>query len=1095
MNASADTNKKTTKINPSKDGEKINYYSFSSSFMTEEVFEQAIIEFMVETLGWTHLFGPDIVRTTDEYRDVFLPNIFEESLERINPALTSGTHAAGAHAANARPAASPHAPSTHAVGTPHAAIEEATRKLQNIEAPTLQEKNEIFHDYLTCGVEVRYFDGRQERNEIVKLIDYENPNNNMFHIVNQYTFVEYSEKRPDLIAFVNGIPLVMFELKSPSREETDASDAYLQLRNYMHHIPSLFVPNAFCVMSDLSETRVGTITANEDRFVAWKCADGDYSNTKSATWHTMLEGMLEKQRLLDIVENFICFSSSGNLSSADNINSSENLSNTGNQTVKILAAYHQYFGVKKAIQRAKAAIAGDGKIGVFWHTQGSGKSLSMVFFAHLLQKQMPGTTFVVITDRNDLDNQLYSQFARCQKFLRQTPTQATSRQDLKNKLSGRKTSGIIFTTMQKFTDAPEALCNRPDVVVMVDEAHRGQYGLTEKIDASGKVSVGAARIVRRALPAASYVGFTGTPISLEDRNTREIFGDYIDVYDMTQAVEDNSTRPVYYESRVVALNLDENKLQKIDRAFEEFAESASEESVRKSKRDLGGLDAIFNTPETIDALCSDIVQHYEENRANILSGKALIVAYSREIAIKIYHKILDLRPAWEDKVGVVMTMSNQDPEQWFEICGGTTHKREMEKKFKNESDPLKIAIVVDMWLTGFDVPSLSTMYIFKPMRGHALMQAIARVNRVCREKQGGLVVDYVGIANALKRAMKDYTQRDQHNYGEMNVAATAYPKFLEKLDVCKDLLYGFNYEKLIFSSKKSELANAISDGTNWLLDPNRSEEREDFLKQCQLMLKAQSLCKSLIGKEDLHVAAYFSVLRVQILRITGKTSQGKGAITYAEFNKRISQILQQSVHSQGVINLLEENSVEVSLFDEAFLAEISKMKQKNIAFETLKRLIKEQVSAYQKTSVVRAKKFSDMLNETLNAYYNSMITNAQVIEELVRMARDMMNGAQDAQGLGLNTEEMAFYDAITKPNAVKDFYENEELVAIVRELTATLQKSATIDWQKKESARAGMRRSIKRLLKKHKYPPEGVEDAMDTVMRQCELWADEQVFV
>ncbi len=1032
------------KLKPSKDKNSVSYYS-SSVFLNEEAYEEAIIEFMVESLDWVHLYGPDIPRTTPDYKDVFLPRIFEGCLARINANL------------------------------PPQAINEAILKMQSIEATTLEEKNEVFHDFLTSGVEVRFYEGGRERNEIVKLIDFDDAQNNEFHIVNQWTFVEYSEKRPDLIAFVNGIPLVLFELKSPSREDVEASEAYLQLRGYMHHIPSMFVPNAFCVMSNLSETYVGTITADEDRYVAWKTTDGDYSNTKAASWFTMLEGMMEKSRLLDIVQNFICFN------------------DTGSKVIKILAAYHQYFGVKKALLRAQDAILGDGKIGVFWHTQGSGKSLSMVFFAHLLQKVLPGTTFVVITDRNDLDDQLFSQFSRCAKFLRQMPHQATNRKDLIEKLTHRETSGIIFTTMQKFIDSSEPLCNRSDVVVMVDEAHRGQYGLTEKMEKSGKVSVGTARAVRRALPHASYVGFTGTPISLEDRNTREIFGDYIDVYDMTQAVEDNSTRPVYYENRVVALKLDEKKLKKIDAAYEEFTKYASDASVRKSKRDLGGLDAIFNTPETIDTLCKDIVSHYEKNRADILSGKALIVAYSRQIAIKIYRKILELRPAWSEKIGVVMTMSNQDPEEWFEICGGTTHKKEMERRFKDEADPLKIAIVVDMWLTGFDVPSLSTMYMFKPMRGHALMQAIARVNRVCRDKQGGLVVDYVGIANALKRAMKDYTHRDKSNYGDMDIAKTAYPKFLEKLDVCKDLLYGLNFEEFIFTSKKSELANAISLGTNWLLDPKRGEDCEDFLKQCQLMQRAQSLCKSLIGKEDMHVAAYFSVLRVQILRITGKTQSGKKAMTYAQFNKQVSEILQQSVHSQGVINLLDAGSVEVSLFDEAFLVEISKMKEKNIAFETLKRLINEKVRDYQKTSIVRARKFSEMLNATLNAYYNSMITNAEVIEELLNMAREMMAAREDAEALGLSDEEVAFYDALTKPAAVKDFYENDELVAITKELTETLQKSATIDWQKKESARAGMRRSIKRLLKKHKYPPEGVEDALETVMKQCEIWADGQV--
>lgn len=1022
------------------------YIEYDSSRINEDWFEQVVVEHLVDNLGYEHLYGPDVRRSSDDYRDVFLPDVLPDALARINK------------------------------GLPSAAIDEAILKISNVEGGTLEQRNETFNDYLQSGVEVRYFDGEQDRDEIVRLLDFDDPGNNDFHVVNQWTFVEYSEKRPDVIVFVNGMPLVMFELKSPSREETDASDAYKQLRQYMRQIPSMFVPNVFCVMSDMSETRVGTITADEDRFVAWKSVDGDYSETKAATWKTMLDGMLPKERLLDIVRNFVCFNDSND------------------RIVKILAAYHQYFGVRKAIERATKAVEGDGKIGVFWHTQGSGKSLSMVFFAHLLQSRLDSPTIVVITDRNDLDDQLCGQFGRCSAFLRQTPVQAESRKDLKDLLEGREANGIVFTTMQKFTDGDEPLCDRSNVVVMVDEAHRGQYGLTERMDASGKVSVGAARVVRKALPNASYIGFTGTPIALEDRNTREIFGDYIDVYDMTQSVEDESTKPVYYESRVVALHLDENALGRIDEAYREFADQADEATVQKSKHDLGGLDAIFDTPETIDALCRDIVEHYEENRADVLAGKALIVAYSRPIAMKIYKRVMELRPGWKDKVGVVMTMSNQDPEEWFEVCGGSKHKKDMEQRFKNDDDPLKIAIVVDMWLTGFDVPSLSTMYVFKPMKGYNLMQAIARVNRVCRGKEGGLVVDYIGIARALKQAMKDYTNRDQSNYGNMDIAATAYPKFLEKLDVCRDLMYGFDYRKLIFTDKKAELASAIAEGVDWLLEPKRQDDAEEFLKQCQLMNQALSLCKSLVSHEDQHEAAYLSVLRVQVLRLTGCKSGGSGGMTYAEFNKQVTEILQQTVHADGVLNLFDNQDVEISLFDEAFLAEVASMKEKNVAVESLKRLIKERVRAYQRTSVVKAQKFSDMLQGTLNSYLNGMLTNAEVIEELVKMAKDMMRDRTDAERLGLNDEEMAFYDAITKPEAVKDFYDNDQLVSITRELTETLQRSATIDWQKKESARAGMRRAIKRLLRKYKYPPEGVDDAMETVMEQCELWADTKIY-
>lgn len=1020
-------------------------YEYHAFAIDEDFYEKTLIEYFCENLDYEHLYGPDVPRTTTEYHDVFLPDILPEALERINPTL------------------------------PRQAINEAVLKINDIDTGSLQQRNEAFHEYLQSGVEVRFFDGKEEQNDIVYLIDFDNPENNDFHVVNQWTFVEYSNKRPDLIVFVNGMPLVIFELKSPSREETDSSDAYLQLRNYMQHIPSMFVPNAFCVMSDMSDTRVGTITASEDRFVKWKSIDGDYSETQNADWKTMLEGMFRKERLTDIIKNFICFNDS-----ADSV-------------VKILAGYHQYFAVHKAADRAVEAVAGDGKIGVFWHTQGSGKSLSMVFLAHMLQEKLQSPTIVVITDRNDLDDQLFSQFGRCANFLRQKPERAINRKNLQVLLRDREANGIIFTTMQKFMEDDEPLCDRSNVVVMVDEAHRGQYGLTEKMTADGRISIGAARLVRKALPNASYIGFTGTPISTEDKNTREIFGDYIDVYDMTQAVEDEATRPVYYESRVVALGLNEETLAQLDREYADFANEANEISVEKSKRDFAGLDAIFATPQVIDSLCRDIIDHYENYRSDVLTGKALIVAYSRPVAMKIYYRMLELRPEWKEKLGVVMTMGNQDPEEWFEVCGGKTHKKEMERRFKKEDDPLKIAIVVDMWLTGFDVPSLATMYVFKPMKGHNLMQAIARVNRVYKGKEGGLVVDYIGIANALKRAMKDYTQRDQHNYGDMDIAATAYPKFLDKLEVCRDLLYGFEYHDRIFSNSRVELAEAINQGTNWLLDPGHKEDMEDFVKQAQLMNQALSLCKSLVSEEDQHEAAFLSVLRVQVLRITGRTGTGGGGMTYAEFNKHIASILEQAVTAQGTINIFEKDSVEISIFDEAFLEELAHMKEKNIALETLKRLIKEQVKNYQKTSVVKAQKFSEMLQKSVNGYLNGMLTNAEVIEELLNMAKEMMAERKEGKDLGLSQEELAFYDALTKPQAVKDFYDNEELIAITRELTEAMRQNATIDWQRKESARAGMRRAIKRLLRHHRYPPEGMEDAMETVMAQCELWADTKI--
>ena len=832
----------------------------------------------------------------------------------------------------------------------------------------------------------------------------------------------------------------------------------------------MFVYNAICVMSDQLTSKAGTITSGEDRFMEWKTKDGDYENTQYAQFDTFFEGMFQKKRLLDIIKNFICFS------------------NEGINSFKILAGYHQYFAVRKAIESTKHATVTDGKGGVFWHTQGSGKSLSMVFYAHLLQQALDSPTIVVITDRNDLDDQLYGQFAKCKDFLRQEPMHAESRENLKNLLDGRKANGIIFTTMQKFEESHEPLSERHNIIVMADEAHRGQYGLTETVDAkTGKVKIGTARIIRNTLPNATYIGFTGTPISSKDRSTREVFGDYIDIYDMTQAVEDGATRPVYYESRVIKLNLEEATLKMIDAEYDIMAENADNEVIEKSKRELGQLEAVLGNDNTINSLVCDILDHYENNRENLLTGKAMIVAYSRPIAMKIYKRILELRPAWTEKVAVVMTSGNNDPEEWREIIGNKHHKNELAKKFKDNNSPLKIAIVVDMWLTGFDVPSLATMYVYKPMSGHNLMQAIARVNRVFRDKEGGLVVDYVGIATALKQAMNDYTSRDKKNYGDTDVAKVAYPKFLEKLSVCRDKFHGYDYSKFQ-NGTDLERAKTISGAVNFIMGREKVDEKDSFVKEALMLHQALSLCSSLVDEDSRFEAAFFESVRVLVLRLTN-AGVGK-KISLPEMNARINELLKQSIKSDGVINLFSDIKEEFSLFDPKFLQEVANMKEKNLAVELLKKLIAEQVSVYRRTNVVKSEKFSEIMQRSINAYLNGMLTNEEVIEEMLKLAKQIAAAQKEGDKLGLTADELAFYDALTKPQAIKDFYENDELIAITKELADTLRKNKTIDWQKRESARAKMRMLIKKLLKKHKYPPEGMEDAVQTVMTQCELWTD-----
>lgn len=1002
--------------------------------VNEEAYENSVIE-LFEGMGYRHVYGPDV-----ETRDFTSPLYEDElidALHRLNPKL------------------------------PEVAIKEAYTKLKNFENAELVQKNALFMDYLQNGITVHYTEKGEPRDTLVYLIDYNKPDKNSFIVANQWTFIENSEKRPDILLFVNGLPLVLMELKSPSREETDVSEAYRQIQNYKHEIPSMFIYNAICVMSDLLTSKAGTITSDETRFMEWKTVDGKYENTKHAQFDTFFQGIFPKERLLDILKNFICFS------------------NENKGSKKILAGYHQYFAVKKAIASTQKATETDGKGGVFWHTQGSGKSLSMVFYAHLLQSALNSPTIVVLTDRNDLDDQLYMQFAKCKDFLRQDPVQATSREHLKKLLNGIKSNGIFFTTMQKFEESEEPLSTRRNIIVMADEAHRGQYGLAEKITKDGKIKTGTARIIRNSLPNATYIGFTGTPISKKDRNTQEVFGNYIDIYDMTQAVEDGATRPVYYESRVVKLNLDKETLKKIDDEYDLMAQNADSEVIEASKKKLGQMEAILGNDNTIHSLVNDIIDHYENYRENLLTGKAMIVAYSRPIALKIYEEILKLRPNWKEKVGVVMTSSNDDPEDWRKIIGNKSHKEALARKFKDNKDPLKIAIVVDMWLTGFDVPSLATMYVYKPMIGHNLMQAIARVNRVFEDKEGGLVVDYVGIANVLKQAMNDYTVRDKKNYGDMDIAKTALKQFEEKLQVCHDLLHGFDYGQFMTGSnlKRAEL---ISGSVNFIIA--KEKEKDQFIKQALMLHQVLSLCSSLVKEEWRMEAAFIEAVRVLILRLTNAGSGEK--ISLKEMNDRINELLKQSIKSEGVINLFSDVKEEFSLFDPKFLEEISKMKQKNLAVELLKKLIAEQISIYRRTNVVRSEKFSEIIQVVMNRYLNGMLTNEQVIEELLNLAKQIVAAQKEGADLGLTTEEVAFYDALTKPQAVKDFYENDELIAITKELTEALRKNKTIDWQKREPARAKMRMMIKKLLRKHKYPPEGVESAVETVMTQCELWTD-----
>ncbi len=1043
----------------------------SADQFNEDSYEQALVQ-LFRQMGYDYECGYDVER---DFRKPYYADELRRALRKLNPMLGDEV------------------------------LDEAMRQITNVNEGIMEQRNEQLTHFVQSGVEVRFAEGGRSKTALVKIVDFEHPLHNSFKVCNQWRVVEYEPIRCDMVVFVNGLPLVVIELKSPSREETSEEDAYLQIKQYQKKCPSLFVYNAFSVTSDMLTTKAGTITAKANRFMEWKSVDGKAESVEIADYETFFRGIFEKARFIDILQNFICFD------------------HKDGKQVKIMGAYHQYFAVNKALVHTETAMGGDGKIGVFWHTQGSGKSLSMVFYVHRLIQLYPQCTIVVVTDRNDLDQQLYEQFAGCQKFLRQEPqrvgfelnekgklTKTGGREDLVRKLKDLQTGGIIFTTIQKFcasreeselacsTEAQPKLANgkfeegtgllseRENIIVITDEAHRSQYG-EERWDVKAeRMKKGFALLMHEALPHASFIGFTGTPISERDRDTKEVFGDYIDVYDMTQAVADGATRPVYYESRVINLHLNEEALRKLDEEFDRLAEEgATEEQIDKARHDNSGLKEILCDNDTIASLCDDIVKHYEENRQHELTGKAMIVAYNKEAAVKIYRRLLAMRPAWQDMVHVVASAANTDKEEWADVIQAKRNK-EYAALFKEDQSPMKIAIVVDMWLTGFDVPSLATMYVYKPMKGHNLMQAIARVNRVFPEKEGGLIVDYVGIAQALRQAMADYTNRDKKQFGDPDISKTAKVKFQEKLEICRDLLFGYGYDAF-YEGSDAERAKIIRGGVNFLLAPAKAETMKQFIDESKLLHNALTLCRSLIPQREKMEVTFMDAVRVMLLRFT----LSRGPISKRDINERIANLIEQSIESTGVINLFDTKR-EFSLFDEGFIQELHKMKEKNLAVQLLEKLVKEHIRKYQRTNVVQSQKFSELMNQALSNYLKGMLTNEEVIEELLKMASELKKTEEEGEKLGLTPEEKAFYDALTSPEGIREAFSAEAFISLTKELTEQLRKNRTIDWNKKESARAKMRVLVKRLLKKYHYPPEGQEQALKTVMDQCNKWADDE---
>ena len=1052
---------------------------------TEDLLEQAAIEILQE-LDYSYAFGPDIAYDGDapernNYKDVLLEQRVKDALFRINRHL------------------------------PEEALEEAYRKIITFNSPVLVDNNKEFHKLLVEGIDVSFSKDGAIKTEKAYIIDFKNINKNDFLVVNQFTIVEKEERRPDLIIFVNGIPLVVIELKSASDENVGIEEAYNQIQTYKNDIPSLFNYNAFCILSDGINAKAGTITSNEERFMNWRSIDGETVESLDVPqYEVMLRGMLSKERLLDIVENFLLFQTSRKADYDENGNK------IGDKAVniKILAGYHQYFAVKKAVEKTKLACSekGDKKAGVIWHTQGSGKSFSMVFYAAQLVKQLNNPTIVVLTDRNDLDDQLFGTFAKSADILRQTPKQADVRKlsdeqkqsNVKAKdnskevnglfdlLNDRESGGIIFTTIQKFK--PEdgempALTDRRNVIIMADEAHRSQYGFEAKTDKEGNVKYGYAKYLRDALPNATFIGFTGTPIELDDKSTPVVFGDYIDIYDMTRAVEDGATVKIYYENRIIKLDTNEDIIDEIDEEFDEITEGQEDNDKEKYKSKWSRLEAVVGSPSRIKKLAEDIVNHYEE-KAKTVDGKAMVVCMSRKICVDLYDEIIKLRPDWHSddvnkgKIKIVMTGTASDNIKLQPHIGGKQRRDTLANRMKDNNDELKIVIVRDMWLTGFDVPSMHTMYIDKPMKGHNLMQAIARVNRVFKDKSGGVVVDYLGILESLKKALKQYTDSDKHNTGIDTSAAIAV--MLEKLEVLRDMVHGLDYSGYMGDSQAQRI-RAITTGMNLVLGFDEKDQKE-FKQFATELAKAHALCAATDeGKEVALEVSYFKAVKASLVKLDTKKVVKKSK---QEMEARVNQLLEKSIISEEVIDVFDTLGIkrpDVSILSEEFLEEVKGMKEKNLAAEMLKKLLEGNLKAMERTNLVKSEKFSEKLKKTLNKYRNQAITNAEVIEELIKMAHDLKNMKTREEELGLNSDEIAFYDALTDDDAVKEFMTDETLKMIAHELTYAIRRNISIDWSIRKSAQAGMRRIIKRLLKKYDYPPDKSKKALETVLRQAEL--------
>jgi len=1037
----------------------------TSARFTESTVEEAVLEW-TGTLDYAVLHGPNIApeeRTAERtsYGDVVLAGRLKDALARLNPSI------------------------------PAEALDEAFRKVTRTETPSLFENNRRFHRMLVDGVDVEYHaDGRIVHDK-VWLIDFERPDRNDWLAVNQYTVTEGKHtRRPDVVLFVNGLPLVVIELKNAGDEQATTRKAFQQLQTYKQDLPTLLAFNVALVASDGITARIGTLTADWERFMPWRTIDGETIAPRGTPeLEVLIRGVFAQTRFLDLLRHFIVFEVDG-----DSI-------------TKKMAGYHQFHAVNKAVECTVAAVSpsGDRRAGVVWHTQGSGKSLTMAFYAGkvIRHPKMQNPTLVVITDRNDLDDQLFGTFALCHELLRQKPVQAEDRGQLRELLQVAS-GGVVFTTLQKFTPEPgetyPQLTGRRNVIVIADEAHRSQYGLKARVvkpkdKDEAHIAYGFAKYLRDGLPKASFIGFTGTPIEQADRSTPAVFGDYIDVYDIQRAVEDGSTVKILYEGRLAKIELNEDERPKIDPDFEDVTEGEEATVKEKLKSKWARLEAMVGSEKRTKLIAKDIVEHWEK-RLDAMDGKAMIVCMSRRICVELNKELVALRPEWhsaKDEDGgikVVMTGSASDPLEWQTHIRSKKAREELAKRFKNPDDPLKLVIVRDMWLTGFDAPCMHTMYIDKPMRGHGLMQAIARVNRVFKDKPGGLVVDYLGLAAELKKALKDYTDQDRDNVGIPTDQAVEV--LLEKYEIVAGMFHGFDYS-LFFTGTASGRLTLLANATDFILTPQNAGESADDRKQ-RYMQAATELSKAfaLVSTEDKAVAireeiAFFQCIRAQIAKLSGGAGDGKSP---EDMDHAVRQIISRAVASDQVIDIFAAAGMQqpnIAILSDEFLAEVRHLPQRNLALEMLKKLLNDEIKARSKKNLVQSRSFAEMLEKSIRAYQNRSIDAAHVIAELVELAKRMRDAHRRGEDLGLTEDEVAFYDALEVNDSAVKVLGDLTLRTIAHDLVDAVRRNVTIDWTVKDSVRAKLRTMVKRILRKHGYPPDKQEKATQTVLAQAEL--------